>query len=226
MKRSTLGLVAFAILFGGGIYIYDTVIAPQQEKAKADRQTLFTFKPEDIQGLKITGSTPVRLERRAKPESSEPKWELREPEVINASDGAVAFLTSLFSRSNPEAPTDTPSNRRPDFGLDRPLGTVEITLKNKSIHRLVLGKPTFDNSALYAEVDPGKGATFKLYQVAPEFSPAIGRPLAEWKYTAEFPASPSASPKATTNGTPGSPIEPTTGPAPGPAPTGTPTPTP
>jgi hypothetical protein len=195
MKRSTLGLVAFAVLFGGGIYIYDSVIAPQQKQAKADRQMLFTFKPEDIQGLKITGSTPVRLERRAKPETSEPQWELREPEVINASDGAVAFLTGLFSRSNPEAPTETPSDRRPDFGLDRPLGTVEITLKNKTVHRLVLGKPTFDNSALYAEIDPGKGATFKLHQVAPEFSPAIGRPLAEWKYTAEFPTNrPSASP--------------------------------
>ncbi len=222
MKRSTLGLVAFTVLFGGGIYIYDSVIAPQQDKAKADRQVLFTFKPEEIQGLKITGSTPVRLERRAKPQTTEPQWELREPEVINASDGAVAFLTSLFNRSNPEAPTDTPSDRRPDFGLDRPLGTVEITLKTKTVHRLILGKPTFDNSALYAEVDPGKGATFKLYQVAPEFSPAIGRPLAEWKYTAELTKS-SPSPSATPTGTP-TPVEPTTGPNPTPTPSPDPTP--
>jgi hypothetical protein len=200
MKRSSLGLVAAAVLMGGGIYIYDSVIAPRQEQAKRDRQMLFTFQPDEIQSLKITGPTPVLLQRRANPKDGEPKWELREPEVINASDGAVAFLTGLFNRSNPEAPTETPRDRRAEFGLDRPLGTVEITLKTKRQHRLILGKPTFDNSAIYAEVDPGSGKTFQLHQVAPEFSPAIGRPLAEWKYTAELP--PSASPSASPSGSP------------------------
>lgn len=219
MKRSTLGLVIASLLLGSGIYIYDSVIAPQQEQAKLDRQSLFRFKPEDIQGLTITGPTSVRLERRRNPNSGEPVWELRAPEVINASDGAVAFLTGLFGRNSAEAPSDTPSNRRADFGLDRPSGTIEITLKSKTKHRLILGKPTFDNSAIYAEVDPGNGATFKLHQVAPEFSSAINRPIAEWKYTAELEAPASAAPSPSPSANSPSPEGPTGSPPTSPAPT-------
>lgn len=111
-----------------------------------------------------------------------------------ANDATVTFLTNLLvtGERQPLSPDDAsknvltiPANQRQNFGLTQPVATIDLRLKDGKTHRLLLGQANFNNTALYAEVDPPAtpGPESKLVLVPNTFENAVKRPLSEW-----FPA--------------------------------------
>ncbi|MBW4494029.1 MAG: DUF4340 domain-containing protein [Oscillatoria princeps RMCB-10] len=133
---------------------------------------------------------------------------------VPASDAPVAFLLNLLTtgKSDRTLVMTDPAKQRKEYGLDEPVATVEVKLKNQQSHRLILGKPDFNGTFLYAQSDPppDKSENIEVLLVSPDFQNAVNRPLSEWK-SSQKDSKPSESTskdknsKTTPKGTGGSP---------------------
>ncbi|MBD2042548.1 DUF4340 domain-containing protein [Microcoleus sp. FACHB-672] len=116
-----------------------------------------------------------------------------------ASDASVAYLLSLLSSSKSARTIvmTNPAKQRQDFGLDEPVGTVEVKLKNQQTHRLILGKPDFNQSFLYAQANPSENRleAIEVLLVPTDFENAVDRPLLEWKKEYKDSKPPETTPK-------------------------------
>ncbi len=119
-----------------------------------------------------------------------------------ANEAIVSFLLNLF-KSSRDRELKVPANRLGEFGLDRPLSTIEIRLENQQIHTLILGKLNFDRTGIYAIVDPSVNpkAEATVMMVPTSFESAVNRPVAEWRskpIVTQASPSPQSSPKSST----------------------------
>ncbi|MEA5594144.1 DUF4340 domain-containing protein [Rivularia sp. UHCC 0363] len=237
LQRTTLVLILLAILLGGFVYFYEIQWKSQQEEVKKKQQQLFSFKEEDVKALKITTqSGTINLERS--PESSKSKWLMKSPDTVPANDGTVAYLLNLLETENSDRTVTTSTSQLSEFGLTQPQATIEITLNDGKTSKLVLGKPNFENSLLYAQNQFANkpDGNIELVLVSKNFENAINRSLSEWKAVNNSQSTPSPSPEVTpTISTPTTPAIPTIKPiqinptpilTPTPIPTPTNTPTP
>ncbi|MEO0935130.1 MAG: DUF4340 domain-containing protein [Cyanobacteria bacterium J06641_2] len=199
LQRTTLVLLVLAILLGGFVYFYEFQWKSQQEQVKKKKQQLFAFKEDDVKALKITTpSETINLERS--PESGKTKWLMKSPENVPANDGTVAYLLNLLETEKTERSVSTPPSELAEFGLKQPQATIDITLNNQKTHKLVLGKPSFDNRFVYAQNNfaTTPDGNFEVVSVSQKFENAIKRSLSEWKAVENNPSpSPSPSPGAT-----------------------------
>jgi Domain of unknown function (DUF4340) len=144
----------------------------------------------------------------------------------------VAYLTNLLATGKPDRVLKVTADRKPEFGLDSPQATIEFKAKDGQTHRILLGKPTYNRSALYALVDPDpKAPDLAVSLVSPDFENAVNRPIGEWQPPKPSPkpkpsADPSADPTGDPNADPtGDPTaEPTAEPSPSTSPAASPTP--
>lgn len=118
---------------------------------------------------------------------------------LPASDASVAYLLSLLSSSKSARTIvmTNPAKQRQEFGLDEPVGTVEVKLKNQQTHRLILGKPDFNQSFLYAQANPSENRleAIEVLLVPTHLETAIDRPLLEWKKEDKDSKPPETTPK-------------------------------
>lgn len=239
LQRTTLFLLLLAILLGGFVYFYEIQWKSQQEQVKKKQQKLFSFKEEEVKILKIkTSSETITLERS--PESGKTKWLMKSPDTSAANDGTVAYLLNLLETENSERTLTTPASQLSEFDLKPAQATIDVSLNDGKTHKLVLGKPNFDNRLIYArkEFATKPDGNVEVVLVSKNFRNAIKRSLSEWKVIDNSEKSPSpsqsATPKKPTPGaTPGIPtikpipINPTAKPViTNPKPNLTPTPTP
>ncbi|TAE57402.1 MAG: DUF4340 domain-containing protein [Nostocales cyanobacterium] len=181
MKKTTLILVFLALGLGGFVYFTEVRGTNKQEEVTQTQQQLFNFTAEDVQSLSIqTQAMTINLERSNKPEP--PKWLLKSPVDEVANDAIVSYLMDLLVGKG-EKITSTDNIKISEFGLDKPLATIDIKLKNQNSHRLILGKSNFNNSLLYAQVDPDiqKDGNMQLFLVSNNFANAVNRELKEWQ---------------------------------------------
>jgi hypothetical protein len=179
IQRQAFGLLCAAALCAGGVYLYETRKS-NPEAPNADGRALaklFTFKEEEITFLTIqTVGQTVAIEKQNQ------KWQLSAPAKVPANEATVAFLTNLLTTGNRDRVLTVAVDRKAEFGLDQPTGTIEITLNNQQKHRLVLGKMSFDRSSVYVQVDPDQNAKeLQVSLLSPQFMNAIDRPLREWQ---------------------------------------------
>jgi hypothetical protein len=227
LQRNALVLLISAAVLAGGVYFYETRKPnPEQNNAagsgSSSREKIFNFQEGEISFLSIqVGEQTVAIER------STGKWMLSAPVKVPANDPVVAFLTNLLVTGERDRVLTVGADRKSEFGLDRPTGSIEITLNNQQKHRLVLGKLSFDRSTLYAQIDPQQDSSeLKVSLISPQFDNAIRRKLDEWQLKPTPKASPTQSPAA--QPTPTEPIptdSPTAQPTPTQSPTTSPTPT-
>jgi len=196
LQRTTLILLTSALLLGGFVYFYEVQGAPKREVAKTAKQPIFSFKQDQIQSLTIYTSTEtLEFERVSKQQTS---WRMKAPKDAPASDAAVAFLLNLLVNGKSDRTITVPTTQRQEYGFDRPFATVRVQLKNQQTHRLVLGKPDFNRSFLYAQADPPSETPDQLpvLLVPIDFEYAVNRPISEWQIEQKNPKSPKPSPKA------------------------------
>lgn len=183
MKRTTLILILLSLGLGAFVYFHEIKGSTQREEIKQNQQKIFTFTADDVQSLTIkTKDITLNLERSTKPEP--PKWVITSPISEPAKDAIVSYLMDLLVKGKSEKNLTIPDNQLSEFGLDQPQATIEIKLKNQQIHKLNLGKPNFNNTFLYAQVESAEKKNDNiniLLLVSKDFANAVNRDLSEWK---------------------------------------------
>lgn len=184
IKPSTLGLVFVALLLGGIALIVMQQPAPKSpesgEQVSGEEQPLFEFDAADIASFTLK----TRLRTMQFERDRADQWQMTEPEKATASDPSISFLLDLMTSGKGQTMI-APTSDREQFGLHQPLATIDLTLKDETTHKLVVGDYNFNRGHLYAQVDPpDQAAQMKLFLVSPSFDNAVNRPLNEWKQAA------------------------------------------
>ena len=187
LQRSTVILVAIALLLGGAVLFTQArqTGGSRPTTAQGDTATspVFDFEEADVVDLRIeTADQTVVFEK-----DEAGFWQMVEPEEQPAEAAAIAFLLSGLVTDGLVQTTTIDAANQAEFGLDDPFATVELTLADDTTHRLILGDPDFSGQNYYALTDPD---TFPLPEDAGDTEVAIvtanifngvDRPLEEWK---------------------------------------------
>jgi Domain of unknown function (DUF4340) len=195
LKSSTLVMLAIALLSAIGIYAWDHSRSqqPQSSEAQKAAKPIFALKEADVTQLTIESkSQTLKLEKTAQ------GWQIKAPKTGAADEGTVTFLLNLLATSTSERTLQVEPAQLKEFGLDKPTTTLSLQLKNQKTHQVILGTQTFNQSAVYAQIDSGAVSAKKreVVLVPTGFLDAINRPLSEWQAKA------TASPKPTSTPTP------------------------
>ncbi|PHM11433.1 DUF4340 domain-containing protein [Nostoc sp. 'Peltigera malacea cyanobiont' DB3992] len=183
LPRTTLILILLALGLGGFVYFYEIRGATQREEIKEQKQKIFSFGEDDVQALTVkTKKLTLNLERNPE-SSSNPKWLIKSPISGPANDAIVSYLMDLLVKGNSEPTLSTPAKELGEFALDPPQAIINITLKNRKIHQLILGKSNFNGRFLYAQADPAikPDGNTNVLLVSTDFANAVNRELSEWK---------------------------------------------
>ncbi|MBN3894133.1 MAG: DUF4340 domain-containing protein [Nostoc sp. NOS(2021)] len=182
LPRTTLILILLALGLGGFVYFYEIRGATVREEIKEQKQQIFSFAADDVQSLTVkTKKLTLNLERS--PESSNLKWLIKSPVSGPANDAIVSYLMDLLVKGKSERTLSTPAKELGEFALDQPQATINITLKNRQSHQLLLGKSNFNGRFLYAQTDPATkpDGNINVLLVSTDFANAVNRELSEWK---------------------------------------------
>lgn len=185
-QKSTMALVAIALILGAGVIVAETQRDPATSTLEGERganRPVFSFEEGDVTGIHIeTDGQVVTFERDA-----EGRWQMTAPEAMPAEPAAIAFLLSRLTGDGLLHDLTLEGAERSDFGLEVPFATVELTLGDGSSHRLIVGTRDFSGEGIYALIDPEQ---FPLPQEATDIPLAvlsqdvlngIDRPLEEWQ---------------------------------------------
>jgi ribosomal protein L23 len=182
LPRTTLILILLALGLGSFVYFYEIRGATQREEIKEQKQQIFSFGVDDVQTLTVTAKKlTLNLERSN--QSGDSKWLIKSPISEPANDAIVSYLMDLLVKGKSDRTLLTPAKELGQFGLDQPQTTINITLKNKQNHQLLLGKNNFNGRFLYAQADPTikPDGNVNVLLVSTDFTNAVNRELSEWK---------------------------------------------
>ena len=182
LQKSTWALLATALVLSGVVYVYE--FESNREAVETQQQPLFDFQEEDIQAITLQKQQ-IWFERSEK----EPfPWQMQ-PQNVPANDAAVSFLLDLLVQGKSDRSFTISPNQKQEYGLDQSLARIQIELKNKEKHELILGNTNFDNQFIYAQVDPSsQNDQLTVNLVSINFQYAVDRELEEWKQLNENPA--------------------------------------
>ncbi|MEM7552706.1 MAG: DUF4340 domain-containing protein [Cyanobacteria bacterium P01_A01_bin.84] len=207
LPRTTIILLLLALGLGVFVYFYEIQGAPQRQEAQEKEKQIFSFTEKDVQALSIkTANSTIKLERQS-PTSDDKKWLIKSPISSPAKYAYVSYLMNLLVAGKSEESLSTTSKQLNDYGLEKPSVTIDIQLKNKKNHKLVLGGSNFDKSSIYARKNPSSQSDSKvnILLVSPDFINAVNRDISEWKQEdTSTNNTPLATPSATPLNTPSS----------------------
>jgi hypothetical protein len=168
---------------------------------------VFSFQEADVQSLTIVQPNQTLAFERSTPDQVKKlgtPWQMKTPTTSPASDASVAYLLNLLASGRSDRTLTIPASQQAEFGLDKPLATIEVKLKNQKSHRLILGKPNFNGQFLYAQADPPTkvGKELSVLLVPKDFENAVKRPLAEWQQASEKAPAKKTQPNAGENNEP------------------------
>lgn len=207
-QRTPLILVLIALLLGGVVYFLEVRGGEKQESAQGGPQAIFQFQESQVQSFTV--KTPEQTlsftrspakpagEKVAADKTPTPQWQMTAPKQTAANDATVSYLLSQLAAGQSDRSLTIPANQKAEFGLDQPPIAIEVKLDNQQSHRLVLGKPNFNNSFIYAQADPPAtpGQELTVLLVPTSFEYAAKRPLNEWQAAEPPKPKPSPSPSA------------------------------
>lgn len=182
LPKTTLFLVLIALGLGGFVYFYEIKGATKRAASREQGQQIFSFTEDEIQSLTVK-TEDITLGLQRNPESGRPKWLLTQPSPQPANDAIVGYLTNLLVNGTSDRILPTSTNKLKEFGLDQPVATININLKNQTKQQLILGKPDFNNKFIYAKTDANTGQNdmINVLLVSQDFHNAVNRPLSEWQ---------------------------------------------
>jgi len=130
--RSTLVLVL--LLIGLGAYVYWVEVPKSQEEAK--KKTIFEFKPDDVTAVSLVYSDHEIVLKKSGEE-----WRLTKPLDAPADSMTVKNLLNAIAEAEVKKTFDEASDLAP-YGLDQPFAKVTVTLKDKELPTILVGKST------------------------------------------------------------------------------------
>lgn len=197
LKRNTVVLLVVAVVLGVGVYWWEQQRNAQEQSAPTATTPgtpIFDFQEDQVQAITITTSKQtLKIVRQA---GQSPVWQMQAPYKGSADPAAVAYLLNLLTTGRSDRTLAVPADQRQEYGLTKPTATVEVTLSTAQKHQLVLGKFNFNQSYLYAQVNPSTApqSTLDVLLVPTALESAVNRPLNEWQLPTQSPQ-PSGTPK-------------------------------
>jgi len=126
-------IILALVLAGLGAYLYFVELERVAEEAK--KKTLFEFKTEDATGITLTYP-----DRKIVVKLSDGKWRLTEPVQDLADESIVTNLLNAIAECEiKKTLEDVPTDLAP-FGLDKPSAEVQVTLKDRELPVIKVGK--------------------------------------------------------------------------------------
>lgn len=146
MKKSTLIVLAVAVVLGCFVYFYDSKHTPKPA-TDASSKPAFALKGGTISSLTIhNASMAVSLSKKG------PDWELTQPVETGADQTAVSSIVNDLTDLQIQR-SFTPTDSLSKYGLSDPALKIDFRESNGSSHSVELGSKDFSNSAVYALVD-------------------------------------------------------------------------
>lgn len=180
LQKKTWGLLIVAVFLCISVYIYEIKFQQQQLQIKSNNKKLFNFAEEDIKNItiKIQQDT-LRFQRT---EDDKRYWKMTQPKQEKANDATISFLINLLVTGESDRRFTISTSQQKDYGLSNPLATIEVILTDGKKHQIVLGNSDFNDSFLYAQVDPNNQETTELIinLVPKNYQYAIDREIDEW----------------------------------------------
>ncbi len=185
IKTQTLVLLLVALVFGGGVWVWERFYAPSEiiDASTEMGDPIFDFSEDDIAQIEIqTADLAVTFGRSA--DMFPQVWMVESPVQGAADEAAIAFLLSQLTTGRRDRTLSVAAEQLADFGLKTPVATVTVTLRSQERHRLLLGDADFNRSFVYARIDPSDAASADSVEI--DLIPiglldAVDRPLAEWE---------------------------------------------
>ena len=191
LKKSTLALILIAASLTGFVYLYEIRGKEKQEQIQQEEKLVFEFKEEDVEAIAITTEEEtLRLEKQKLEDSEELIWQITAPEEKKADEPTVEFLLSKIASLKSDRSLITSASSLDRYGLITPENIVEVKLNNGENYRLLLGKPDFSQSFIYANLEAaGEGKENVSVLLIPiNFQNIIAKPISEWESKEETEA--------------------------------------
>ena len=185
LKTTTIILVFLALGLGSFVYFSEIKGKQARENVESTKKSIFNFAHRDIQTLVIdTEGKNLKFKRTT--QETQP-WKMTAPEDVPASDAAISFLVDLLIESKINQSFVIPQEQLADYGLVQPLAKILIKLKNQQEHRVILGNSNFDNTLIYARVDPSSQPQdrVEIVLLSKSFQHAVERDFDDWKQPPE-----------------------------------------
>ncbi len=154
MKKSTLIVLALAIVAGAAFYFFDWKKS-QKDAAKVPGDTskpAFTFQPDQLTSITITrpgdpGTPAVVLAKQGS------DWKITQP-IATLADGPTASgIAQALANARIEESQPGPPDRLKVYGLEPPAVVIDFQLQNGAKHTVRLGKKDFVGTFVYSKID-------------------------------------------------------------------------
>ena len=180
LQRQTWGLLVTAIFLCTAVYVHEVQFQQRRSPIELNNNKLFNFTEEDIKNITIeTQQNTLKFQRT---ENDTKFWKMTKPKQKIANDATISFLINLLVTGESERHFTISTSQQKDYGLDKPLATIKVILNDESKHKIVLGNSDFNNSFLYAKVDPNDQDTAEIVisLIPKNYQYAIDREIDEW----------------------------------------------
>lgn len=156
IKKTTLIVLALAIILGGVVYYFDWKRSNEQ-KPEALRRA-YSIQASDV--VSFTLAHPARASdatiRFVKRDNA---WQIVEPIETGADQSTVdGIVDQIASAEVSQTEPGTP-DRLKAYGLDPAQASLELQLANGAKHTLLVGNKTFTGDSVYTIVDGGKNVS-------------------------------------------------------------------
>ena len=185
LNRNTIFLLIVALSLTGAVFFSeirrDGFNLTTDNTQETEISLIFPFQIEAVKEIDLTiDGNGISF---AKIGSNPHPWMMINPEKTKASDAAIAFLLNLFPRAQKKIELLATDNLRQEYGINANSPTITITLEGRDRYQIILGKPNFDDTQIYAEVIfPEKDdIPPHIYLISKSFQYALERDFDEWK---------------------------------------------
>jgi len=156
IRKTTLIILALAIVLGGAVYYFDWKRG-NEPKPEAFKRA-YTLQASDI--VSFTLSHPARLADPAiRFSKTGGTWQIVAPIETGADQSIVDGIVDQIAGADVLQTEPGSPDRLKAYGLDPPQASLEMQLANGTKHTLLVGAKTFTGDSVYAIVDVAKNVS-------------------------------------------------------------------
>ena len=145
MARTTIALVVVFFLLAGGVWAWDRIQGPPSTDTQVYVQNI---KDADVQRIDVQTAAGTTAFERAEPVG----WKF----VSNQEPSDLSKVNSVVTRLSKLRSTSKVTDRVGDlgtYGLAPPADTATLTMKDGTVHRVLVGAKTPNDSAYYTMIE-------------------------------------------------------------------------
>jgi hypothetical protein len=154
--QTTAALAVVLLLVGGFYYVYDVRWAPDRERAETRKGRVFSAEAADVTAIEIK-----RREDTVRMARAGDGWELKSPVVARGDRARIDETLTTVLTAKIDREIDPKPAAPAEFGLDKPVAEVALTLKDGKTVGLTLGNKTPTGVWVYGR-EAGKPAVVAL----------------------------------------------------------------